>query len=857
MNFLTKLAKELTVDLPENLERLHTQVVTTLNPNHRHDEEYEKEQDRIRTEIAESHRFTSFAPVRQGNNVKWYIDGHDYFWALSEMLDSARECIFILDWWLTPELYLRRPPEKHEDYRLDRILKRKAEQGVKVYIIVYKEVTQTMTMSSAHTKHFLEDAHRNIAVMRHPDHIGGDVTLYWSHHEKVVVVDNIMACIGGLDICFGRWDTHSFPMSDIHPFDFSLTLFPGQDYNNARIQDFQNVDKWASNQQSRTEIGRMPWHDTHMTMVGPIVMDIAQHYVERWNFVKASKYKSDDRYDWLAFPHTVDFSGTGRENEEFERMEQREIADHITRHPHWEMFKKVGRRFTAHERNDEDAGMHSGRERGKKGGMTVQALRSSADWSHGILTEHSIQNAYIQLIREANHFIYIENQFFISNTMTENGVVKNLIAMALVERILQAAKAGKKFKVIVLIPAIPGFAGDVKDSASLLAIMGFTYKTICRGGTSIMELIEKAGYNPSDYISFYNLRSYDRLSNSPEVLKEMEQRSGMTFLEAQAAQVRIYLGDNPSQKDLEANSKVKFKKAQVGESLQADVKSADGDIITLDLPTDIWKAREMVKRWQEAAPSMERRVKNSINHHALKSGGSIFDEPWVGDEETEKMAYVTEVMYIHTKLMIVDDRRVIMGSANLNDRSQNGDHDSEIACVVEDTNMVESEMNGEKYMASQFATTLRRQLMKYHLGLAPPQYCPPHEEPSDAMHPVGTPQVYEFDTEEDLAIRDPLSDSFERLWKGTARQNADLFEQVFHCVPAKNIPDWATYKTFVPQPPMKVGHIASPSMPLSFVKDNIAKIRGHLVEMPLDFLSKEKLVEGGLEVNLATVAIYI
>lgn len=32
--------------------------------------------------------------------------------------------------------------------------------------------------------------------------------------------------------------------------------------------------------------------------------------------------------------------------------------------------------------------------------------------------------------------------------------------------------------------------------------------------------------------------------------------------------------------------------------------------------------------------------------------------------------------------MIVDDRRVICGSANLNDRSQNGDHDSEIAILM-------------------------------------------------------------------------------------------------------------------------------------------------------------------------------
>jgi phospholipase D1/2 len=76
------------------------------------------------------------------------------------------------DWWLTPELYLRRPPAYHPEWRLDRLLKRKAEQGVKVHIIVYKEVTQTMSMSSKHTKNFLEALHPNITCLRHPDHIG-------------------------------------------------------------------------------------------------------------------------------------------------------------------------------------------------------------------------------------------------------------------------------------------------------------------------------------------------------------------------------------------------------------------------------------------------------------------------------------------------------------------------------------------------------------------------------------------------------------------------------------------------------------------------------------------------------------
>jgi hypothetical protein len=51
-----------------------------FNPNHRHDEEHEKATDEKRTKISESHRFQSFAPERPANNVKWYVDGRDYFW---------------------------------------------------------------------------------------------------------------------------------------------------------------------------------------------------------------------------------------------------------------------------------------------------------------------------------------------------------------------------------------------------------------------------------------------------------------------------------------------------------------------------------------------------------------------------------------------------------------------------------------------------------------------------------------------------------------------------------------------------------------------------------------------------------
>lgn len=114
----------------------------------------------------DTERFGSFAPPRQGNDVKWYVDGCSYFYAVSRAFENAKESIWILDcesfffmkvvdglWltyifslgWLSPELYLRRPPAKNEQYRLDRMLQAAAQRGVRVNIIVYKEVTQALT----------------------------------------------------------------------------------------------------------------------------------------------------------------------------------------------------------------------------------------------------------------------------------------------------------------------------------------------------------------------------------------------------------------------------------------------------------------------------------------------------------------------------------------------------------------------------------------------------------------------------------------------------------------------------------------------------------------------------------------
>ena len=86
------------------------------------------------------------------------------------------------------------------------------------------------------------------------------------------------------------------------------------------------------------------------------------------------------------------------------------------------------------------------------------------------------------------------------STTIDGGPVKNKIARSLVDRILEAARSGAKFKVVVVIPEVPGFAGNISDQSAIKIIMAAQYLTMNRGGHSIYEEIRKAGYDP--YVSY-------------------------------------------------------------------------------------------------------------------------------------------------------------------------------------------------------------------------------------------------------------------------------------------------------------------------------------------------------------------
>ena len=78
--------------------------------------------------------------------------------------------------------------------------------------------------------------------------------------------------------------------------------------------------------------------------------------------------------------------------------------------------------------------------------------------------------------------------------------------------------------------------------------------------------------------------------------------------------------------------------------------------------------------------------------------------------------YCNEMIYIHSKLMIVDDRIIFCSSANVNDRSMLGDRDSEIGLRIEGKEEIEITMGGEKFMACKLAHDLRVKAMSKFTG---------------------------------------------------------------------------------------------------------------------------------------------
>ena len=158
--------------------------------------------------------------------------------------------------------------------------------------------------------------------------------------------------------------------------------------------------------------------------------------------------------------------------------------------------------------------------------------------------------------------------------------------------------------------------------------------------------------------------------------------------------------------------------------------------------------------------------------------------------------------------MIIDDEKVLIGSANINDRSMKGTRDSEFALIIEEQNKIDSIMDGKKYMASNYAKSLRKHLMAEHLGK----------------------------NLDDKILDDPLNEELWTYIHSQAKVNAAIYSDIFDCFPDNK------FKTFADLKKRKIIKTEEDKEELKKkYKQSSLGIIGHIVEYPIEFLQNEEL----------------
>ncbi|KAL8459374.1 hypothetical protein ACS0TY_036748 [Phlomoides rotata] len=254
--------------------------------------------------------------------------------------------------------------------------------------------------------------------------------------EQCVIVDTqgdannrkLTAFLGGLDLCGGRYDT---PEHRLY-----------RDRDTVFKDDFHNP--------STVHHGpREPWHDLHCRLEGPAAHDVLTNFKQRWRkacewaetrilinrMLGWEKHMLDiDQIPWITSPSTTfpteDDPSLWVSNED----------DPQTWHT--QVFRSIDSGSLKGFPEDADA-----------------AYRDNLVFDKNLVIDRSIEIAYIQAIRSAQRFIYIENQYFIGSSYAwpsdQDAGANNLVPIEIALKIASKIRARERFTVYIVIPMWP------------------------------------------------------------------------------------------------------------------------------------------------------------------------------------------------------------------------------------------------------------------------------------------------------------------------------------------------------------------------------------------------------------------
>ncbi len=175
---------------------------------------------------------------RAGNAIDVLIDGERALAAIADAIEGAKSHVHIAGWHLSPDFRLRREAGSPTLRDLLAGVARRIDVRVLLWagppVPVFKP-TRSMMRSVRRELTDGTDVHCALDARERTLHC---------HHEKIVVVDDEVAFVGGIDL------------SDL------------------------SADRW--DQTRHRPRGSTGWHDVATRLRGPIVADVAAHFRDRW-----------------------------------------------------------------------------------------------------------------------------------------------------------------------------------------------------------------------------------------------------------------------------------------------------------------------------------------------------------------------------------------------------------------------------------------------------------------------------------------------------------------------------------------------------------------------------------------------